>query len=66
MLAGLTVLGTNTAPTAPLIAGIAVGFVVGIFGHIIKSTPLIVAGIVILGATTAVFIIVTDPTLGSG
>jgi hypothetical protein len=62
----LTVLGTNTAPAAPFIAGIAAGFAIGAFGHIVKSTTIIVLGILVIGVTTALFIIVTDPTLGSG
>jgi hypothetical protein len=33
---------------APFLALIALGFVIGIFGHIIRSTPLIAVGIVMI------------------
>ena len=44
-----------TAPTsvAPYAVAMAVGFLVGIFGHINKSRPLIIAGIFIVGAVSA-------------
>ncbi len=51
-------------PAAPYLLGIVLGFAVGTFGHIIRSTLLIVLGILVIGVTTVVFIIATDPSLG--
>jgi hypothetical protein len=60
----MTVLATNNPPATPYLLGIVVGFVVGVFGHINKSTVLIAFGIAVIGLTTLLFIIATDPTLG--
>jgi hypothetical protein len=66
VLAHMTVLATSNPPATPYLVGIVVGFVVGVFGHINKSTLLIALGIAVIGLTTLLFIIATDPTLGSG
>ena len=44
-----------SAPTSvtPYAVAMAVGFLVGVIGHINKSRPLIVAGIIIVGAVSA-------------
>ena len=60
----LIVLAASDPPVFPYLAGIAAGFVVGAFGHTIRSTFVILLGILIIGLTTALFIIATDPTLG--
>jgi hypothetical protein len=39
----------------PYLAVIVLGFVIGIYGHIIRSRPLIVAGILIVGAVSGYF-----------
>jgi hypothetical protein len=45
-----------------LFAGaMAVGLVIGVFGHIIRSRPLIVAGILIIGLLSAYFSFVLQP-----
>jgi hypothetical protein len=43
------------APTSigPYAAAMAVGFLIGVFGHVIKSRLLILTGIVIVGAVSA-------------
>ena len=38
------------------------GLAVGVFGHIIKSRTLIVAGIIIIGGVSAYFSFVLQPT----
>lgn len=44
-----------TTSTTPYAALIAVGFVVGIAGHLSRSRTLIVAGIVMVGAAAVIF-----------
>lgn len=39
----------------PYVLGLAVGFIVGTFGHVIRSRSLILAGIVIVGAVSLYF-----------
>lgn len=39
----------------PYAAALGFGFVVGVYGHVIKSRTLIVTGIVIVGAVSAYF-----------
>jgi hypothetical protein len=43
------------------LAALAVGLVIGIFGHIIKSRALILTGIIIIGGVTAYFSFVLQP-----
>ncbi len=62
----LIVLALNSPSATPFLVGIVFGFALGAFGHIIKSSPVIVLGIVAIGLTTVLFIIATDPTLGGG
>ncbi len=45
-------------------AAIAFGFVLGMFGHIIRSRPLIVIGILLIGLTSAYYVFLLEP--GSG
>lgn len=42
-----------------LSVALGVGFVVGVFGHIIKSRPVIILGIVLVGAISTYFVIFT-------
>ena len=46
------------------LAGLAVGLVIGVFGHIIRSRALILTGIVIIGGVTAYFWFVLHPHAG--
>jgi hypothetical protein len=39
----------------PYVAVVVVGFLVGIYGHVIRSRPLIVAGILMVGAVSGYF-----------
>jgi uncharacterized membrane protein (UPF0136 family) len=43
-------------------AAIALGFLIGAFGHVIQSRPLIIAGIVIIGAVSAYYVFALQPT----
>ncbi len=46
----------------PVTVVLAVGVVLGLFGHLIKSRALIVAAILIIGVTSAYFIFELRPT----
>jgi hypothetical protein len=66
VLGPLTVLAADPS-VSPYLAGVVIGFVVGAFGHIFKSTLVIALGIFIIGATTVLFIVATNPHgLGTG
>jgi hypothetical protein len=43
-------------------AAIALGFVTGVFGHIIRSRTLILIGIVVIGAVSAYYVFALHPT----
>jgi hypothetical protein len=62
-VAALLVLATDPTP-GPYLAGIIVGFLLGGYGHLIKSTPTIAAGIIVILIVTALFITATDPSFG--
>ena len=40
---------------------IALGFVIGVFGHIIKSRPLILIGIFVIGAVSTYYVFALQP-----
>lgn len=40
----------------------ALGFLIGIFGHIIKSRTLIITGILVIGAVSAYYVFALQPT----
>ena len=40
----------------PFAAVMGVGFVIGVFGHVIRSRPLIITGIVMVGLVSAYFV----------
>jgi uncharacterized membrane protein (UPF0136 family) len=42
-------------------AAIAFGFLIGVFGHIIRSRPLILTGIIVIGAVSAYYVFVLQP-----
>jgi hypothetical protein len=46
---------------APFLALIALGFVIGIFGHIIKSRPMIIFGIFVIGTLSMIYVFVIGP-----
>ena len=48
-------LATAASTLAPYAVALAVGFGVGITGHVIRSRLLILAGILIVGATSVYF-----------
>jgi hypothetical protein len=62
-MATLLVLATDPTP-GPYLAGILLGFLIGGFGHLIKSNLTIATGIVLIVVVTALFISATDPSLG--
>jgi hypothetical protein len=41
---------------------IALGFLIGIFGHIIKSRTLIITGILVIGIISAYYVFALQPT----
>ena len=50
----LLVLAASTSP-GPYAVAIGIGFVVGVYGHVIHSRTLILTGILIVGAVSAYF-----------
>jgi hypothetical protein len=56
-LAAVTSVGPLAAVTSvgPFAAVMGVGFLVGVYGHVIKSRLLILTGILIVGAVSAYF-----------
>ena len=63
MLSLLT-LFANTAPmVAPYLIGSVLGFISAGFGHLIKAPLLIIFGIVLIGVTSALFVIIADPSV---
>jgi hypothetical protein len=45
---------SGPSPT-PYVIGVALGFLVGAMGHLMRSTLLIMTGILLIGVSTAVF-----------
>ena len=62
-MAALLILATDPTP-GPYLAGILAGFLIGGFGHLIKSNIAIATGIVLIVVVTVLFISATDPSLG--
>jgi hypothetical protein len=62
-VSALLVLATDPTP-GPYLAGIVAGFLIGGFGHLIKSNLTIATGIILIVVVTALFISATDPSLG--
>jgi hypothetical protein len=50
---------------APYLAGIVLGFALGVAGQLLSAQALVVAGIIVILITTLLFIIATDPSSGS-
>ena len=58
----MLVLGTSqSSDLHATLAALAVGVVIGVFGHIIHSRALILTGIVIIGGVTAYFSFALQP-----
>ncbi len=57
MLGLLTLLAASNPPAGPFVIGMVLGFLVGTFGHIVKSQALILLGIALLGITVAIFVV---------
>lgn len=57
MLALLTLLAAANPPAGPFVIGMTIGFLVGTFGHIVKSHALILLGLALLGITVAIFVV---------
>ncbi len=53
----LTPLAAANPPAGPFLIGMVLGFLVGTFGHILHSRPLILLGIALLGVTVSIFMI---------
>ena len=56
----LLVLAASTSP-GPYAVAIGVGFVVGVYGHVIRSRTLIVTGILIIALVSGYFAWVVQP-----
>jgi hypothetical protein len=56
----ITVLAATNPSIAPYLVGIAAGFVIGGLGHLTKAPWVISLGIVMIGLTTALFVITTS------
>ena len=63
MLSLITLLASTAPAVAPYLIGSILGFVLASFGHLIKAPLLIVFGIVLIGVTSALFVIVADPSV---
>jgi hypothetical protein len=54
----ITLLASTAPPVAPYLLGSVLGFLLAAFGHLIKAPLLILFGIVVIGLTSALFVIV--------
>jgi hypothetical protein len=50
-------LASATAHAGVLAITIALGFLIGVYGHVIRSRTLIITGIIVVGAVSAYFAI---------
>jgi len=57
----LNILASGNPSVAPYLAGTIVGFLVGGFGHVIKEPLVVILGIVVIGITSILFVVATDP-----
>jgi F0F1-type ATP synthase assembly protein I len=55
------VLAATSSHLTLFIVALCVGLVIGVFGHIIKSRPLIITGILMIGLISAYFSFVLQP-----
>jgi hypothetical protein len=53
----ITLLAAANPPAGPFLIGMVLGFLVGAFGHIMHSRPVILLGIALLGVTVTIFMI---------
>jgi hypothetical protein len=58
----MLVLAAESNHLGVVVAALAFGLVVGVFGHIIKSRTLILTGILVIGLTSAYFSFVLQPS----
>jgi hypothetical protein len=56
------VLAVQSSHLGVVVAALAFGLVVGVFGHIIRSRTLILTGILVIGLTSAYFSFVLQPS----
>jgi hypothetical protein len=52
-----TPLAAANPPAGPFLIGMVLGFLVGTFGHILRSRPLILLGLALLGVTVTIFMV---------
>ncbi len=55
------ILGVQQSHLGLLVALLAVGLLIGVFGHIIRSRALILTGILVIGIVSAYFSFVLEP-----
>jgi hypothetical protein len=53
--------GSQQSDLHATLAALAVGLVIGVFGHIIRSRAMILTGIIIIGGVSAYFSFVLQP-----
>jgi hypothetical protein len=58
----LLVLAASSSHLGLFTAALAVGLVIGVFGHIIHSRTLIITGILVIGIVSAYFSFVLQPS----
>jgi hypothetical protein len=58
LVLAVTVSGSHLGVFA---AALALGFVIGVFGHIIRSRTLIITGILVIGAVSGYYALVLEP-----
>jgi hypothetical protein len=57
-VSGIVTLLADAGPSAtPYLVGMVLGFLVGSFGHLVKSRGLILLGIALLGVTVGLFML---------
>jgi hypothetical protein len=61
VLGFINVLAAGNPTVAPYLAGTILGFAIGGFGHVIKAPLMIILGIVVIGITSTLFVIATNP-----
>jgi hypothetical protein len=57
----LLLLASTSAHLGLFVAAMALGLVIGVFGHVIKSRTLIVTGILVIGLLSVYFSFVLQP-----
>jgi hypothetical protein len=60
----ITVLAAGNLSVLPYMVGMALGFLIGAFGHLVKASAIILLGIFLIALTAILFVIATNPSFG--